>query len=362
MINPPAIQGPAKAGVQKAAATRPSVGARFAPLNKVAAQTTVNPVKMMPKPPVNMSAMKGPMMNMGKSVPVTSPVSAAASAAPKSLASRVAGIASNPVVGAATASYSLGQLATGTETGRAIGKSIGDNFPGLKSAMAKVKDYRDNVVAPKLGMKSLSTAADTPYISKAVKSVMPGDSKAEPTPTSKAEPSSFKQAFAAARKEAGSSQGQFTYKGKEYQTNLNPAKGTEKYIPASQQKVTSVGKTSTTAPSTTSSTSTTPGSTSIKAQPAPPSSATAGMSSAAEKSGISQTPTTSGTEFGAGKNVSSTPMPTTSTPAAPTPKSPEPEAKGAVTTAPEKKQRESGTTLQNVAESVQVGDYKYRIV
>jgi hypothetical protein len=79
------------------------------------------------------------------------------------------------------------------------------------------------------------------------------------------------------------------------------------------------------------------------------------MSSAAEKSGISQTPMKSGTEFGAGKDVSSTSMPTTSTPA-------EPEAKGAVSTAPEKKQKETGTTSQNVNESVQVGDYKYRIV
>jgi hypothetical protein len=385
MMNPPAIHGPARAGVQKAAVSRPAPGARFAPLNKVAAKTTVNPVNMMPKAPVDMSAMKGPTMNLGKSVPVTSPVSTAASAAPKSLASRVAGAASNPVVGAATASYSLGQLATGTETGRAIGKSVGDNFPGLKSAMAKVKDYRDNVVAPKLGMKSLSTAADTPYISKAVKSVMPGDSKAEPAPASKAEPSSFKQAFAQARKEAGSGQGQFTYKDKQYQTNLNPAKGAEKYIAPSAQKVTSVGKTSS-ASTTAAEKPSTPGSTSVSSQPAPSTASTAGMSSAAEKSGISQTPTTSGTEFGAGKNVSSTPMPTTpapkpepataspaaaatnasaatSTPAAPVAKTPEPEAKGSVTTEPEKKPKETGTTTQQQAnESVQVGDYKYRIV
>lgn len=50
----------------------------------------------------------------------------------------------------------------------------------------------------------------------------------------------FKQAFATARKEAGSGKGQFEYGGKKYQTNLAPAKGAEKYISAGKQKVTSV--------------------------------------------------------------------------------------------------------------------------
>jgi hypothetical protein len=51
---------------------------------------------------------------------------------------------------------------------------------------------------------------------------------------------SFKQAFAKARKEAGGGKGQFEYGGKKYQTNINPAKGAEKYISATKQKATSV--------------------------------------------------------------------------------------------------------------------------
>jgi hypothetical protein len=55
---------------------------------------------------------------------------------------------------------------------------------------------------------------------------------------------SFKQAFAKARKEAGSSKGQFEYGGKKYQTNFQGTgtkeKPQEKYISMSKQKVTSV--------------------------------------------------------------------------------------------------------------------------
>ena len=139
----------------------------------------------------------------------------------------------------------------------------------------------------------------------------------KPTTT---EPTTFKSAFAAARKEAGGGTGQFTWKGKQYQTNIAPAKGAEKYISTKQQKVTSVGK-----PSATTTSTTTPGSiTPAPSAQAPASSvaSTAGMTSAAQKVGISQTPSMSGTEFGAGKDMSKSSMPDT-------------QAKGSVTTAPE---------------------------
>jgi len=365
-------------------------------------------------------AMRGGVTNLGRPVATAAlsggttaasaatPAAGAAAPAATNIASKAANvvksIASNPIAqaagAAAGASYGLGQLATGTETGRAVGKAIGDTFPSVKSAMSKVKDYRDNVVAPKLGMKSLSTAAKEPYISNAIKKAT--DTVSNAAPAAKAEPSSFKQAFAAARKEAGGGKGQFTYKDKQYQTNINPAKGAEKYISASQQKVTSVGKSTPASTTASTSTGTTPGSTSVSSQPAPPSSATAGMSSAATKVGISQTPAGIKTDFGASKSLS--PLPTSSTPkASPSstpapapqnpdqdktkvqaplpsmaqpgggasndtssgaakmnamPKAPEPQATGSI-----KFKDSSVTTPKTVAESfVTVGDNKYRIV
>jgi hypothetical protein len=136
--------------------------------------------------------------------------------------------------------------------------------------------------------------------------------------TQKAEPSTdaaakttqsqtFGQAFAAARKAAGGAGGKFTYGGKEYQTNI---KG-ERYSKAPK----TVSSSSTKTPEM--SKSVTPGSTSIAAQPAPPASATKDMSSAAEKVGISQTPTGVKTEFGAGKSLASLPTKSTAAPSAP---------------------------------------------
>jgi hypothetical protein len=396
MINPPAIQGPARAGVQKAAVSRPAPGARFAPLNKVTAKTTVNPVNMMPKAPVDMSAMKGPTMNLGKSVPI-SPKVASATTKLAPVASKSLGLATKALgpVGTAAALVTPDQ-GTKTEPGNPVfrktdaGKTSVAGYRSSTTPRATDSNTQKGMVGSMARRGGLAPSVKNQELPKQIAPVQtkePGTLSA-PTSTSTSAKtsaaSSFKQAFAQARKEAGSGQGQFTYKDKQYQTNLNPAKGAEKYIAPSAQKVTSVSKTSS-ASTTAAEKPSTPGSTSVSSQPAPSTASTAGMSSAAEKSGISQTPTTSGTEFGAGKNVSSTPMPTTpapkpepataspaaaatnasaatSTPAAPAPKAPEPEAKGAVTTAPEKKQRESGTSLQNVAESVQVGNYKYRIV
>lgn len=94
-----------------------------------------------------------------------------------------------------------------------------------------------------------------------------------PVAKSATAPSSFKQAFAQARKEAGTmgakSTGQFEYKGGKYQTNIQ-GKGTakapeEKFVPMSQQKVTSVGKSSTPAATP----SAAPASSAPKAEPAP---------------------------------------------------------------------------------------------
>ena len=377
--------------------------------------------------PARSTMIKG-MSNVGRlATPALSSTSAAASPAASTAASAAPSMASqamnvaknvvsNPIAKAAGASYALGQAATGTETGRAIGKKIGDTFPALKSAMSKVKDFRDKTIAPKLGMKSLSTAAKTPYISNAIKSVTGGDTaKAAPAKT---EPSTFKQAFAAARKEAGSGKGQFSWKGKQYQTNINPAKGAEKYISAKKQSVTSVGKTTEPTTSVKPAASTTPGSTNIAAQPAPPTSATKGISDTAAKVGISQTPATKSTEFGANKTLaplptkSNVPTPSTSTPSpapsmaasdkspstamrlpsnlggstqpsspsgtstaprtmpsslsgssptpAPTPPTPSMVGGGASNNAGEGEKKMKA--MASLKEEVQVGDYKYRIV
>lgn len=402
MMNPPAIHGPAKAGVQRAAATKPAAGARFGSLNRVAAKTTMNPVNMMPKAPVDMSVMKGPMMNMGKSVPVSSPATSAASTsgsalskalpyAPKALG--VAGRAAGLAPGAAV----LGNM------GYHAAKDITNIATGRKEPSQMAQAYKQ-------GHSSFVQHPTTPGVKTSdvfarMRQMKPTEAdkaqaaKAEPAPAPSSTAQSFKQAFAAARKEAGGSRGQFTYKDKQYQTNLNPAKGAEKYIPSSQQKVTSVGKTAPAA-TTASSSSTTPGSASIKAQPAPPASATAGMSSAAEKSGISQTPTKPGTEFGAGKSLA--PLPTASTPASkpaeaplqnpdqnitksqpPLPSMAQPgggasndtnaglskmDAMPKAEPSPSNgsgsvKYKDAGTaTNKMVAETVQVGNYKYRII
>jgi|688.fasta_scaffold01392_9 hypothetical protein len=186
-----------------------------------------------------------------------------------------------------------------------------------------------------------------------VKTTEPGTLSApaaKPATTSTPAPKSFGQAFSTARKEAetsgNKSTGQFSFKGKQFQTNINPAKGAEKYVPASQQKVTSVGKTP--APAATPS-PTTPGSTSISKQPAPPASSTTGISSTAAKVGIPQTPTGMSKDFAMGKDLSNPPS-VSSTPAAPKPSAPPPAMS---MTDPKAKA---------LKEEVQVGEYKYRIV
>ena len=234
------------------------------------------------------------------------------SAKPGILSRLTKGLMWNPVTKAAQASAALGQLATGTQTGRDLGKKIGDTFPSLKKAAGEFKQYRDTELAPKvasatgLPIKSLSTAAETPYISNAAKDVkdmvapepnksvkdlarrgkpeMPAQSKGEqpkkiepvttkepgtlsapvpkapeapktPAPGTSQTAQTFKQAFAAARKEAGGGKGQFEYKGTKYQTNIQGTgtkeKPQEKFISMDKQKVTSVKVPSTpAAPST----------------------------------------------------------------------------------------------------------------
>jgi hypothetical protein len=407
MMNPPAIHGPAKAGVQKAAATRPAPGARFAALNKVSAKTTANPIKMMPKPSVNMSAMKGPMMNMGKSVPVSSSSvsSALNQAAPKlaPTASKAIGLTAKALgpVGTAAALVTPDQ-GTKTEPGNPVfrktdaGKTSVAGYRSSTTPRATDVNTQQRMVgsmARRGGLAPSVKNQELPAKIAPVQTKEPGTLSApKAAPASSSTAQTFKQAFAAARKEAekmgSKSTGQFEYKGGKYQTNIQgkgtPKKPEEKFVPMSQQKVTSVGKSSSSTPL-----STTPGSTSIKAQPAPPAAATAGMSSAAEKSGISQTPTKPGTEFGAGKSLA--PLPTTSTPApaaAPKPSAPLPSmaqpgggASNDATSGAAKmnaipqaaptppngsgsvKFKDAGSApAKTVAESVQVGNYKYRIV
>ena len=105
-------------------------------------------------------------------------------------------------------------------------------------------------VRPWVPQKS-DSKPETPKEPEATKT--PEASKQPETPKADSKTAmSFKQAFAKARKEAGGAKGQFEYGGKKYQTNINPAKGAEKYISAGKQKVTSVNvpKADASAPST----------------------------------------------------------------------------------------------------------------
>ena len=381
VANPPAI-------IRPAAKQAPRQTARFSPTSRAKAGVTF-------------SSRAIPRVAPAASAPVTSAATkTATSAAPnvaqgmsksylsQQIASKMSQASSKGIVPAAAKAVSgpavragLGRV--GAAIGGPTGLAVGAAAPVLGAAMKQ--SYQK-------GHSSMIPHKETPGV-KASDSFerMKQMKAATPTPA-KAEPTSFKQAFAQARKEAGTmgakSTGQFEYKGSKYQTNIQ-GKGTakapeEKFVPMSQQKVTSVGKS---APAASTSTSTTPGSMNVAKQPAPPASATAGMSSAAEKSGVSQTPAPSmKNDFAAGKDVSSTPVPTTSTAPASTPK--EPEVKASVSTAPEPAPAKApepsysadspagkawanrgkfGGTQQEekkmVAESyVSVGDNKYRIV
>lgn len=326
-------------------------------------------------------------------------------AANKTIANRVASIAAKAAPKIAGKALGIAGLAVPDSTKTEPGNPV---FRKTDTGKTQVAGYRSSTT-PRMGDSDKNTQTgmvgnmsrrsgmapsvrnqELPSKIAPVQTKEPGTLSApKPAATPKAEPSSFKQAFAQARKEAGTmgakSTGQFEYKGGKYQTNIQ-GKGTakapeEKFVPMSQQKVTSVGKASA-APST----STTPGSMKVSAQPAPSSASTAGMSSAAEKSGVPQTPAPSmKNDFAAGKDVSSTPVPTTSTAPAATPA---PEVKASVSTAPEPAPAKApepektysadspagkawanrgkfGTQQENkmVAESfVTVGDNKYRIV
>jgi len=162
---------------------------------------------------------------------------------------------------------------------------------------------------------------------------------------------SFKQAFAAARKEAGGGKGQFEYGGKKYQTNIAPAKGAEKYISASKQKVTSVKSDA--------------GSTPAKAEPKP---------TPAETPKAQETPKTQEAPK-TDTNTTPTATPTQTTPQASTtqttPSSSKDTGKGAVTTAPDGadgasvsggKGGKGGKGGANLGESVIINGNKYRII
>jgi len=158
-----------------------------------------------------------------------------------------ASIAGNAGLGAAAiggmASGALGYLGTQTQTGRDVGKWIGDNVPGAKTAAEYMRQAGEAIgVREPRQTKPAETPKPTelPKIDVPAKQTTPAPKPAAP----KAEtPSSFGAAFKAAREKATElgkpSTGQFEYKGKQYQTNIQ-GKGTpkapeEKYVPMTQQ-------------------------------------------------------------------------------------------------------------------------------
>jgi hypothetical protein len=322
-------------------------------------------------------------------------------AANKTIANRVASIAAKyapKILGKAVglAGLAIPDQSTKTEPGNPV-------FRKTDTGKTQVAGYR-SATTPRAGTSDKNTQTgmvgslsrrgglapsvknqELPKQIAPVQTKEPGTLSAPSAPSApkapKAEPSSFKQAFAQARKEAGTmgakSTGQFEYKGGKYQTNIRgtgtATKPQEKFVPMSQQKVTSVGKASVDAPAPVSTSVSTP---------------KVNTTQAAPSAGVPQTPAPSmKNDFAAGKDVSSTPVPTTSTAPAATP-APAPEVKASVSTAPEPAPAKApepektysadspagkawanrgkfGTQQENkmVAESfVTVGDNKYRIV
>lgn len=110
------------------------------------------------------------------------------------------------------------------------------NMPKAKEIAAKTGSTR-NYLSGKAVEGGAKYEPEAPKTPEAPKASTPAAGTGKTAQT-------FKQAFAAARKEAGSSKGQFEYGGKKYQTNFQGTgtkeKPQEKYISAGKQKVTSV--------------------------------------------------------------------------------------------------------------------------
>lgn len=206
--------------------------------------------------------------NLGKWGSIRQVASKALPAATRMGVTAAASGATAAGIAGATASNELGKLATGTETGRAAGKWIGDNVPGAKAVASGMRaagnflGVRND--APKNNMVNdmarrgkpqgpAATKGEAPPKIKPVQTPSKGlGSKPTEAPKATPAPGSFKAAWEAARKEAGTigdknkATGQFSWKGKQYQTN---DKG-EKYVAADKQHVTSIGKAGTAAPKT----------------------------------------------------------------------------------------------------------------
>jgi hypothetical protein len=160
-------------------------------------------------------------------------------------------IATGASIGA-TASELLG-AASRTETGRNVGRWIRDNVPGAPAAAEAMKKAGEAIgVREPRQTKPAETPKPTelPKIDVPAKQTTPAPKPAAPKEKT---PSSFGAAFKAAREKATEmgkpSTGQFEYKGKQYQTNIQ-GKGTpkapeEKYVAPSKQ--TKVDTSSTTA-------------------------------------------------------------------------------------------------------------------
>lgn len=121
-------------------------------------------------------------------------------------------------------------------------QAAGQSEPEVNPVLGQAAKPQANPDKPEEVAKADSMAkADAERIPDTAKA--PPPPAPEPAPAPAPEPAraaaqnqTFKQAFAAARKEAGGSGGKFTYNGKEYQTNV---KG-EKYSSASKLKTTGV--------------------------------------------------------------------------------------------------------------------------
>ena len=221
-----AVHGPAVAGQPARQATR-SFSARFGSRGMTAKPTSVSSSfsqgganigpKMSSASP-NQVVTK--MSDAGRAALNAPKVPVAATTRGLSALGTVARVAANPVVGGVAAAMTPTPANSG-EDEKARQARYGQSLPNVAPGQGSTKN-----IAPVAG-GSIPTNAGR-------------------TTTPKAEPAkqTFSQAFSAARakaKEAGSAAtGQFEFGGKKFQTNINPAKGAEKYVPTTKQTDTGI--------------------------------------------------------------------------------------------------------------------------
>ncbi len=219
-----AIHGPAVAGQPAKPTVKPST-ARFGSRGMSARATggtssfsqggTQVAQKMSSSSPSQVTAK---MSDAGRAAMNAPKAPAVAGSAARGLVGTVARVAANPVVGGVAAAMTPTPANSG-EDEKARQAAYGQSLPNVAPGQGSAKN-----TAPVAGG-----------------SIAPNAGR---TTTSKEAPKTFGQAFAAARAKASEigakSTGSFKYGEKTYQTNLAPAKGSEKYVAPSKQTDTGV--------------------------------------------------------------------------------------------------------------------------